>query len=112
MPALTLSASQVQQLNEWLYGGPTDPIGLVAWIEQNADTADPAVVYQAEGERDFYLLLLEKNGKQIRRQDITQKMADALQWVANSLDQWEALGIPIEEHQQLMRPLWNFIKQL
>lgn len=111
MPALSLSAAQVQQLNEWLFGGPTDPVGLVAWIEQNPD-ADPAVIYQAEGERDFYQLLLAKNGKQIRRQDITQRMADALNWVANSLDQWEALGLPIEENQQQMRPLWNFIKQL
>ena len=74
--------------------------------------ADPAVIYQAEGERDFYQLLLAKNGTNIKRQDITPKMADALKWVAGSLDQWEALGLPIDENQQQMRPLWNFIKQL
>jgi hypothetical protein len=111
MPALTLSAAQVQQLNDWLYGGATDDIGIIAWLAANPN-ADPATIYEQEGERDFYLLLLQKNGKQIKRSDITQKMADALQWVAGSLDQWAALGIPIEDNQQMMRPLWNFIKNI
>jgi hypothetical protein len=117
MPRLNLNATQIQQLNDWLYGGPTDPIGIIPQLEANAaGTLDPPLsaeaVYQAEGERDFYLLLLAKDGKNIVRSDITPKMADALQWVAGSLDQWEALGIPIEDHQQMMRPLWNFIRQL
>ena len=55
MPRLNLSPSNIQQLNDWLYGGPTDPIGLIAWLEQNPN-ADPAVRYRAEGERDLYLL--------------------------------------------------------
>lgn len=112
MPRLNLEPAQTAQLNEWLYGGPTDPTGIIPWLAANALTADPAVVYQAEGERDFYLLLLAKDGGQIKRQDITQKMADALAWVADSLDQWQALGLPIPEHQQQMRPLWNFIRSL
>lgn len=112
MPKLDLTPTQTAQLNDWLYGGPTDPTGLIPWLTANALTADPAVVYQAEGERDFYLLLLAKNGGQIRRSDITTKMADAFAWVADSLDQWEALGIPIEEHQQQMRPLWAFMRSL
>ena len=112
MPRLALEPAQVTQLNEWLYGGPTDPVGLVAWLEQNAATAPANVVYQAEGERDFYLLLLAKNGKNIVRNDITPKMADALAWVSNSLDQWAALGLPIEEHQQRLRPLWNWLKNI
>lgn len=111
MPQLSLSAAQVQQLNDWLYGGATDPIGLINWLAQNPG-ADPAVIYQAEGERDFYLLLLQKNGSNIRRQDITKKMADALSWVDNSLNQWEQLGLPVDGNQQQMRPIWNFIKNL
>ena len=89
MPRLNLSPSNIQQLNDWLYGGPTDPIGLIAWLEQNPN-ADPAVRYQAEGERDLYLLLLEKQNTNIRRQDITQKMADAVDWIENSLEEWLA----------------------
>lgn len=99
MPQLNLSSAQVQQLNDWLFGGATDPLGLIAWLAQNPN-ADPAVIYQAEGERDFYQLLLAKNHSNLRRQDITPKMADALAWVSDSLDQWEALGIPIDGNQQ------------
>lgn len=111
MPRLTLTAAQRQQLNEWLFGGPTDPIGIINWLAQNPN-ADPAVIYQAEGERDLYQLLLAKDGKNIVRNDLTQKMSDALNVVAGSLDTWEALGLPIESYQQAMRIVWNWTKNL
>lgn len=111
MPRLTLTAPQRNQLNEWLNGGPTDPVGLIAWLAANPD-ADPAVIYQAEGERDLYQMLLAKDGQNVRRNDLTAKMADALNWVAGSLDQWEALGLPVESYQQAMRIVWNWTKNL
>lgn len=111
MPRLSLSAAQRQQLNDWLFGGPTDPVGLINWLAQNPD-ADPAVIAQAEGERDLYQLMLDKDGFNIKRSDITQKMADSFAWVKASLDNWEALGIPIESNQQQMRPLWAFLASL
>lgn len=111
MPRLGLTAAQRQQLNDWLNGGPTDPVGIINWLAQNPN-ADPAVIYQAEGERDLYQLLLQKDGTNVRRQDLTQKMADAVNWVEDSLVAWEALGLPVEQHQQGMRPIWNFLRQL
>src|SRR5687768_9075650 len=102
MPKLSLSAAQRAQLNDWLYGGPTDPVGIIIWLAQNPN-ADPAVIAQAEGERDLYLLLLEKDGLNIRRSDLTEKMAASFAWVDNSLNVWEQLGLPIESNQQQMR---------
>lgn len=112
MPRLSLTDANRQQLNDWLYGGPTDPTGIIPWLAANAATANPDVVYQAEGERDLYLLLLTKDGMNVRKQDITQKMADAVNWIEDSLVAWEALGLEIEPHQAGMRPLWNFLRQL
>jgi hypothetical protein len=111
MPRIILTAAQRAQLNDWLNGGPTDPIGLNRWLAENPN-ADPAVIYQAEGERDLYQLLLDKDGANLRRADLTQKMADAFAWVDNSLNQWEQLGLPIEPHQQQMRVVWMFLRTL
>lgn len=113
MPKVTLSPEQTQQLNEWLYGGPTDPVGLINWLAMNPD-ADPDVIYQAEGERDLYLILLQfsASGANLRSTDITQKMRDAFTWVENSLVAWEALGLPVADNQMRMRPVWNFLTRL
>lgn len=111
MPRITLAPAQRQQLNDWLFGGPTDPVGIINWLAQNPD-ADPAVIYQAEGERDLYLLLLEKDGFNLKRENITQKMADAFNWVEDSIAAAEALGLSVEDNQQQMRPIWNFLRSL
>jgi hypothetical protein len=116
MPRLNLTPEQRQQLSEWINGGPTDPTGLNNWIGANCPNPTTGVndrsCYQAIGERDFYQLMLDKDGSNIKRSDITQQMADALSWVADSLDAWEASGIPIPEHQGQMRPLWAFLRSL
>lgn len=110
MPQLSLSPEQRQQLTEWVNGGPSDPTGLNNWIAANCPGNNAC--YQAIGERDFYQLLLDKDGSNIKRQDITTQMADALAWVSDSLDAWEAAGLPIPEHQGQMRPLWAFLRGL
>lgn len=111
MARLTLTAAQVTQLNEWLNGGPTDPTGLIAWLAQNPN-APAAVIYQAEGERDLYQLLLAKDGGNIRSQDLTQKMKDALVFVAGSLQADADAGRPIPLNQEQMRALWKFAQTL
>lgn len=118
MPRLNLTEAQEQQLNEWVNGGPTDPTGLTNWIAAHCPIpgTDPPVFdrscYQAEGERDLYVLLLEKNGQNLRRQDLTQKMADAFAWVDNSLAWADANGVAIEPHQAGMRVVWTFLRTL
>lgn len=111
MARLTLTAEQRNQLNEWLYGGPTDPTGIVNWLADPAN-ADSPLRYEQEGERDLYQMLLAQDGKNVTRNSFTNKMLDALGWVATSLDEWEANGWPIDLNQQQMRVIWKFIRNL
>lgn len=110
MPRLSLDAEQVAQLNEWLYGGPTDPTGLIAWLAAHPQLAGTPIYEQAAGERDLYLLLLALNPGQIRPTDLTPAMMQSLLWVADSLDADEARGAPIPAHQQKMRPTWSLLR--
>ncbi len=117
MARLTLTPAQVTQLNDWLYGGPTDPTGIIPLLNANAagqvqPPLDAATVYEQEGERDLYLLLLAKNGGTIRSQDLTQKMKDSLQFVAGSLQADQDAGRPIPLNQEQMRALWKFAQAL
>ncbi len=112
MARLTLTPEQVAQLNDWLYGGPTDPIGIIAWLAGPGKTAPVADQMEQEGERDLYLLLLAKNGGNIRSQDLTATMKASLKWVADSLAADEAAGRPIPLNQQQMRAVWNFAQTL
>lgn len=118
MPKVNLTAAQLQQLREWVDGGPTDPVGLTNWIAQNCPNPTTGEsdhsCYQAQGERDLYTLLIQKatDGSNLRKQDITQRMADAFAWVDNSVSQWDQLGLPLSDNQNQMRPLWNFLRSL
>lgn len=114
MARLLLNPLQRQQLNDWLHGGPTDPVGLITWLENNVDRYGPesSVVVQAYGERDLYLLLMQKDGSQVRAEDMTPKMLDALAWIAQSIRDAEANGEDIPLHQQQMKPLWDWLEAL
>jgi hypothetical protein len=110
MARLTLTAAQVTQLNDWLYGGPTDPVGLEAWLAANPGLAGTPVYEQAAGERDLYALLLAKDGSNLRSQDLDARMMASLTWVANSLQADQDAGIPIPLNQEQMRSLWKWVQ--
>lgn len=116
MPRYTLTPEQRQQLTEWVNGGPSDPTGLNNWITANCPNpttgVDDRSCYQAIGERDLYQLLLDQDGRNVRRQDFTQQMVDAWNWVEESLLNWETQGNPVPQNQQQMRPIWNFLRSL
>ena len=105
MARITLLPEERAQLDEWL----NEPMGIYEWLAANPNE-DPALIYQIEGERDIYELLLAQDGKNIRQQDVTQKMKDAINWVAQSLVDAEAQGFTIAIHQDRMRRVWNWIQ--
>lgn len=102
MPRLTLSAAERTQLNEWLSGGPTEPVGLL-------NSAPDA---QSQGERDLYQKLLAQDGKNVTRSTFSSPMYASLEWVYNSLLRDESAGVPIPEHQQGMRTRWDWLRSL
>lgn len=110
MARLTLTTAQVTQLNDWLNGGPTDPVGLIAWLAAHPELAGTPVYEQALGERELYELLLSKNGSNIRSQDLTARMMASLTWVASSLQADQDAGIPIPLNQEQMRALWTWVQ--
>lgn len=116
MPRYTLTPEQRQQLTEWVNGGPSDPTGLTSWINANCPNPTTGVddhsCYEAIGERDLYQLLLDKDGTNVKRSNFTQQMADAWNWVEDSLLAWEAAGLAVPQNQQQMRPIWNFLRSL
>lgn len=107
MPRIVLTPEQVVQLNEWLFGGPTDPTGLISWLTQNSSLAGTPVYENAAGQREAYEVLLAKNGQNIRRQDFSDRAWNALLEVKASLDVAESRGWAISQHQQRMRAIWS-----
>ncbi len=112
MARLTLEPAQVTQLNEWLYGGPTDPTGLIAWLDAHPELAGTPIYEQALGERELYELLLVRNGGNLRSQDLTARMKASLKWVADSLQADQDAGRPIPLNQEQMRALWKWAQTL
>jgi hypothetical protein len=110
MARLTLTTAQVTQLNDWLNGGPTDPVGLIAWLAAHPELAGTPVYQQALGERDLYQLLLSKNNQNLRSQDLTPLMTASLTWVADSLQADQDAGRPIPLNQEQMRALWKWVQ--
>ena len=110
MARLSLTAAQVAQLNDWLNGGPTDPVGLIAWLDAHPELAGTPVYEQAAGERELYELLLQKDGSNLRSQDITPRMMASLTWVANTLQADQDAGRPIPLNQEQMRALWKWVQ--
>lgn len=117
MPRLNLTAPQRTQLNEWLNGGPTDPTGINGWIAThcpNAEGVRDAACTEQEGERDLYQFLLDKDAANanVTRNQLSTNMVASLGYVAGGLDWAESNGLPIGVSQQMMRTLWNVLRNL